>query len=52
WGFDFVLRYKHQPMPPAGAAMTVEELCKAGHLLDERGWLNVHRRACCLLSFR
>ncbi|KAJ7207820.1 AOX, alternative oxidase mitochondrial precursor [Mycena pura] len=40
WGFDFVSRYKHKPMSPAGAAMTVEELRKAGHLLDERGWLN------------
>ncbi|KAJ7224118.1 hypothetical protein GGX14DRAFT_557007 [Mycena pura] len=37
WGFDFVSRYKHQPMPPAGAAMTIEELRKAGHLLDKRG---------------
>ncbi|KAF7318630.1 Alternative oxidase [Mycena chlorophos] len=39
WGFDFVSRYKHRPIPP-GSNMSVKELREGGYILDERGWLS------------
>ena len=39
-GFDMVSGYKHVTIPP-GEKMTVEELRKAGHLLDHHAWLSV-----------
>lgn len=38
--FDIVARYKHVEIPPDNT-MTIEELRKAGYLLDDRTWLNV-----------
>ena len=38
--FDIVSGYKHVTIAP-NEKMTVEELRKAGHLLDNRAWLNV-----------
>jgi hypothetical protein len=43
FGFDLVSRYKHVTIPP-NDKMTVEELRKAGHLLDHQAWLNVSRK--------
>jgi len=38
-GFDLVSGYKHVTIPP-DEKMTVEELRKAGHLLDHHAWLS------------
>jgi ubiquinol oxidase len=38
--FDLVSGYKHVTIPP-NEKMTLEELRKAGHLLDHHAWLNV-----------
>ena len=40
FGFDLVSRYKHVTIP-SDEKMTVEELRKAGHLLDHHAWLSV-----------
>ncbi|TFK73573.1 mitochondrial alternative oxidase [Pluteus cervinus] len=37
--FDLVSGYKHPETPPS-PNMTIEELRKAGYLLDDRAWLN------------
>lgn len=39
WGFDFVSRYKHKPIPPEHN-MSLAELRKGGYLLDEKNWLD------------
>ena len=40
WTFDFVSGYQHKPVPP-GSNMSLEELRKGGHILDEKQWLTV-----------
>jgi hypothetical protein len=40
WGYDFVSRYKHKPLPPNHKEMSVKELREGGYILDEQGWLN------------
>ncbi|KAH9989695.1 AOX, alternative oxidase mitochondrial precursor [Russula compacta] len=38
WGFDLVTGYTHKPIPP-GSNMSLEELRKGKHILDEKQWL-------------
>jgi len=38
WGFDLFTGYKHNPVPPR-ANMSLEELRKAGYIMDEKLWL-------------
>lgn len=44
--FDFVSGYKHPTVPPS-PDMTVEQLRKAGYLLDDRAWLTVCNSVSC-----
>lgn len=44
--FDFVSGYKHPTVPPS-PDMTVEQLRKAGYLLDDRAWLTVCNPISC-----
>ncbi|KAM5535026.1 hypothetical protein V8D89_011254 [Ganoderma adspersum] len=39
WGFDLASGYKHKPLPPNAASMSLEELRKGGYLMDETQWL-------------
>ncbi|KZT73769.1 alternative oxidase [Daedalea quercina L-15889] len=39
WGFDVASGYKHKPLPPNYANMTLDELKKDGYIMDERQWL-------------
>ena len=41
WGFDLASGYKHKPLPPNSASMSLDELRKGGYLMDETQWLRV-----------
>ncbi|KAF8516817.1 AOX, alternative oxidase mitochondrial precursor [Hysterangium stoloniferum] len=38
-GFDLVSRYKHKPVPESAKHMNLDQLRKAGYIMDEKQWL-------------
>lgn len=46
WGFDFVSRYKHKPIPE-GSTLSLEELRAQGYTMNDSQWLAVRFHLFC-----